>query len=407
MKKQLLILLTVILSFNCYSQISFEEGYYIDNNDQKVKCLIKNIDWKNNPTEFEYKLSENSETKKATIASTKEFGIYNVLKYIRTSVDIDRSGDKMDDLSNVSDPVFNEEELFLKVLVEGNATLYQYVDVNLYRYFYDKGNSNIEQLIFKKYKTADNQIGENNKFKQQLWNHLKCSSFKMTKFKKLDYNKNDLVNFFVEYNSCNSQEFTNFEEKGKTDNFNLTIRPRLNNSSLTLENFDSNSADTDLETKLGFGIGVEAELILPFNKNKWALAIEPIYQSYKSEKKTNLEDVFGVETTANVDYSSIEVPITLRHYFFLNNNSKIFLNVSYIFDFNSKSSIDFIRNDGLSTYSLELETGGNAAFGLGYKHNDKYSMELRFQTPRNILDNYALWDSKYNTISIIFGYSVF
>jgi hypothetical protein len=74
MKKQLLFLLTAILSFNCYSQISYEKGYYIDNMNQKTNCLIKNIDWITNPTEFEYKLSENSESKKATIKSIKEFG---------------------------------------------------------------------------------------------------------------------------------------------------------------------------------------------------------------------------------------------------------------------------------------------------------------------------------------------
>lgn len=54
MKKRILFLLITILSLNCYSQISFQKGYYIDNTNQKINCLIKNIDWKNNPTEFEY-----------------------------------------------------------------------------------------------------------------------------------------------------------------------------------------------------------------------------------------------------------------------------------------------------------------------------------------------------------------
>ena len=77
MKKQLLFLLTIILSFNCYSQISFEKGYYINNSYQKTNCLIKNIDWKNNPT--------------------------------------DRSSEIMDDLNNDKNPTFKEEKLFLKV----------------------------------------------------------------------------------------------------------------------------------------------------------------------------------------------------------------------------------------------------------------------------------------------------
>lgn len=115
MKKQLLFLLTIILSFNCYSQISFEKGYYINNSYQKTNCLIKNIDWKNNPTEFKYKLFENSESKKTSIKSVKEFCIDNISKYVRRIVNIDRSSEIMDDLNNDKNPTFKEEKLFLKV----------------------------------------------------------------------------------------------------------------------------------------------------------------------------------------------------------------------------------------------------------------------------------------------------
>lgn len=407
MKKRILFILITILSLNCYSQISFEKGYYIDNTNQKINCLIKNIDWKNNPIKFEYKLSENSESKIATIKTIKEFGIDNISKYIRSTINIDRSSENINNLSNDKNPIFKEEELFLKVLVEGKATLYQYIDSNLKRYFYNKENSNIEQLIFKRYKTTENKIGENNRFKQQLWNDLKCPNFKMSKIENLDYKKSMLTNFFVEYNNCNNQEYVNYEEKQKRDLFNLTIRPRINNSSLTIQNFVSNSRNTDFENKISFGFGVEVEFILPFNKNKWAIAIEPTYQNFKAEKTTNVNNVSGGMLIANVDYSSIEVPIGLRHYFFLNNNSKIFINASYIFDLSSKSSIEFTRNDGSNLNSLEVETRNNLAMGIGYKHNDKYSLEVRFQTNREILGNYSFWSSRYKTLSIIFGYSLF
>ena len=45
MKKSLIILSIIITSINCYSQIKFEKGFYIDNDGQKTECLIKNIDW--------------------------------------------------------------------------------------------------------------------------------------------------------------------------------------------------------------------------------------------------------------------------------------------------------------------------------------------------------------------------
>ena len=104
--KQLLFLLTIISSINCFSQISYEKGYYIDNNNQKTNCLIKNIDWRNNPTEFEYKLSNNSESQKITIKSIREFGIDKISKYVRSTVNIDVSSDILDNLSDNKKPIF-------------------------------------------------------------------------------------------------------------------------------------------------------------------------------------------------------------------------------------------------------------------------------------------------------------
>jgi hypothetical protein len=395
MKKQLLLLLTTILSLNCYSQISFEKGYFIDNTNQKTNCLIKNIDWKNNPTEFEYKPSENSESEKATIKSIKEFGIDNTLKYVRSTLNIDRSSVILSNLSNDRDPLFKEEELFLKVLVEGKANLYLFEDGNLRRYFYNKGNTVIEQLVFKSYKTSNNKIGKNNRFKNQLWTNLKCPNFKITKVENLDYQKNDLIDFFVEYNECNGEKNINYEENQKKDLFNLSIRPGFNSSSLSIQNNVSSSRNTDFENELGFRFGIEAEFIMPFNKNKWSLIIEPTYQYFKSEKEITNQSV-------KADYKSIEIPVGIRHYFFLNENSKIFINGSFIFDLSSNSIINFSPGS-----DLEIKTRNNLAFGIGYKHNDKYSLELRHQTNREVLSNYISWSSDYQTLSVIFGYSFF
>lgn len=407
MKNQLLFLLTAFLSLNCYSQISFEEGYYIDNNNQKTNCLIKNIAWRNNPTEFEYRLSENSEPQIGSIKSINEFGIYNFSKYVRNTVNMDRSRESTNNLSNKKAPIFNQETLFLKVLIEGKSNLYEYVEGSLRRYFYGEDVTNIEQLIFKSYKTEDNLVAKNNKFKQQLWVNLKCPSFKMSDVENLEYEKNDLVRFFTKYSECHNNELINFTPKQKRDLFNLTLRPRLNNSSLSVQNTGSNAIKIDFDNESGFGIGLEAEFILPFNNNKWAIAIEPTYQSFKSKKTTNNNNISGGQLIAEVDYNSIEIPISFRHYMFLNKNSKIFINASFIYDVSSKTTIELKRADNTNYSTLDIKTKNNLAFGIGYKLNDKYGIEMRYQTSREILKEYSYWNSDYNTVSIIFGYSLF
>jgi len=405
MKKILLLLLTTILSLNSYSQITFEKGYYIDNNNQKIKCLIMNADWKNNPTKFKYKLSENGETKIATIKSVKEFSIDNISKYIRSTVNIDRSSASALHLSNQKRPIFKQEDLLLKALIEGKANLYEYVDGFLIRYFYSKDALNIKQLTYKMYKPKDS-IRENNGFRQQLWTNLNCSTFKISKVKNMDYEKNDLMKYFTEYNKCHNN-LTYVERKEKRDLFNLTIRPRLNYSSLDIQNSRSNLRSTDFGNKITFNVGLEAEYILPFNKNKWSIAIEATYQKYKSDKTINTSDVSGGKLIKKVDYNSIEFPVSLRYYFFLNNESKIFINASYIFDLSPKSSIEFLRADNSITSSFNIRRINNFAFGIGYKLNDRFVLEMRYQTNKGVISHYLSWTSNFKYSSLIFGYSLF
>jgi hypothetical protein len=249
---------------------------------------------------------------------------------------------------------------------------------------------------------------ENNQFKRQLWADLKCPTIGINKVENLNYKKNSLLNFFLEYNKCSKSNYIRYDGKVKKDLFNLTLRAHLNNSSAYIRNTAytrNNSADFGSKSSLGFGI--EAEYIFPFNKNKWSIFVEPTYQNFKAEIITDDFYVATKKLISNINYSSIEVPIGIRHYLFLNKNSKLFINASYVFDFNLKSSIEIRRDDNTYYNSLLVSTLNNTSFGIGYKFKDKYSIETRYQTSRTLLSDYLFWDSSYTTASLIFGYSLF
>ena len=409
MKKNLLFLAILLLTCKSYSQIVFEKGYYINNSGEKIECLIRNVDWNYNPSEFEYKLSKNSKETKVYINEVKEFAITNVSKYIRSTVDIDRSSESISNLSNEKRPLFKKEKVFLKVLVEGKACLYEYNDKYNKRFFYKKENSNyIEQLIFKSYKIQPSGIAKNNRFRQQLFNDLKCETLTIKDIEKVDYYKSELINYFLKYNKCKNSSYVNYEEKLKRDLFNLTFRPRLNNSSLDIEYLTSSTYSTDFGNKINFGFGIEAEFIIPFNKNKWSFLIEPTYQYFKYDDIPE-ENYSGGQIFRNVNYNSIEIPVGLRYYLFLKENSKIFLNVLYVNEINFNSSIEFKAYNNVVIRSYEIKSDSNFALGLGYKYNDKLSIELRYLTNRSVLVNQsgADWSSNYQTTSLIFGYSIF
>lgn len=407
MKNNLLYVFIYLVTSQIYAQIDFEKGYFIDNSGKKTECFIKNVDWKNNPTEFNYKLSVNDdEVKSNSIKSVQEFSIINTSKYVREKVEIDKSLNSIHFLSSTKHPDFTIEELFLKVLIEGEeANLYYYGNKNLKRYFFNLKNGKIKQLVYKKYRKTESIIAENNQYRQQLLTELKCeSTIDINDIKNLDYNKSDLTNFFIKYNTCKQSNFTNFNPK-KQSAFNLNLRPRLTNSSLEFQNSISNTRDANFENMLGFGFGVELEYIFPFNKNKWGLVLEPTYREFKNETIINQDETN--EYLVDVNYSSIELSLGVRHYFFIGNHSKIFINANSIFDIGvGESSIDFFRN-GSVTSSLDLSALLNFGFGIGYKLNDKYSIELRHQTPREVLEDYISWGSEYKQTSVILGYTLF
>ncbi|MFK7946871.1 MAG: outer membrane beta-barrel protein [Saprospiraceae bacterium] len=407
MKNQVLLFLILILTVNSYAQIHFEKGYFIDKSGKRTECLIKNSDWLNNPSSFEYKLSKKGKLQKLSLESSiKVFEIYGVTKYINTIVDMDRSSQLISDLSKEKKPTFQKEHLFLKVLIEGNANLYYYRDETTLRFFYNTNDTKIKQLIYKPY-LVDDEIRANNEYKQQLWNNLKCNQISMDNLKELEYNKKSLVPFFEDYHKCKQFDFVNHDIKQKKDLLNLSIRPRFKTSSLSITDDDGSISDVMFDNQNSFSIGLETEVVLPFQKNKWSLFFEPTYSQFKGETAVSTNFTIG-DFVIIVDYQSIDLPLGLRHYFFLNDNSKIFVNAIASYDFNlDKTPVILKRKDSDVGRTLYTSDSFNWAFGVGYKLKDRFNIEIRYQTQRDFMFLVKNWNAEFQTTSLILGYTLF
>lgn len=57
--------------------------------------------------------------------------------------------------------------------------------------------------------------------------------------------------------------------------------------------------------------------------------------------------------------------------------------------------------------SVTINPRRNLAFGVGCKYLDKYSVEARYSTGREILGDYLYWRSSFKAFSVVFGYSIF
>lgn len=385
--KKLYILLLLLISFISYSQITYKPGYFIKNSGEKINCLIKDVAWKNSPVEFEYKLNETGEPYSITIDNVKEFNVDNSYKFVRFTVDIDLARDYVAELDLSPEPKWEKKTIFLKVLIEGDLSLYRFEDGNIIKYFYTAEDETVAtQLFYKKY-VIDGLIKENNNYRQQLFNLMRDRIKDSGRFKNITYKKSSLIKLFTEYNGDSNNNYAAKHNQGR---INLKFTPAVGFTSFTFENglYKNNFK---MDGAVSYSIGAEMEYILPFNNNKWALFINPSYNVYSGSYK---DDDFTVDT----DYKFFELPLGVRYYMYLNNDSRIFINGSF--------NLNFPMGKSKITYnSSELEVGNNSSYALGAGYSYKrYSIEARYILSHGILGPYAYWVSDYSSLKVILGY---
>ena len=401
--------LLLLLSNSIFAQITFEKGYFIDNAGQKTECLIKNEDWKDNPRLFYFKTNDEAPENSATIANVKEFGVINFSKYERHEVLIDTSEVDVAKLSESKNPQWSKKNLFLKLIIDGDAKLYEFKNGIQRRYFYSFKESNVEQLIYKEYyNPQDRIIFENKNFHQQLWNSVKCSTTKKERISKLGYRLSDLTKYFLEVNNCDGNKaITDEITLKKTSGFtNYSIKAGVNFSKLEIQSInESPFYPVEFENKTGLKLGLEIEHVLGFNKNKWAIYYEPTYQSYKSQAKKIIPSNTLYKWKAN--YACIDHHVGVRYFMFLNNNAKFFLSGGAVYKMLLTDEKIEASSYGVPKPNQDFEFNSTISLigGLGFSYG-KSNIEVRYARP-TITQQYDKVYSTFNTFTILYGYKIF
>ena len=405
MKKKILFTFFFCAFSLVYSQIKYEAGYIIDSNGMKSEVLIQNVDWKANPISINYKRNQDGEVIKATVNEIKEFEVGN-FHYIAAIVNVDQSSHITRDLSTKKDPELKEETHFLRYLVNGPANLY-ILDGNNIMYFYNIEEGAIEPLVYKRY-NENGKILSNNQFRQQLFSNVQCGSMNVSNVQNLDYRKDALTSYFADYNSCKDENYV-FQSSKRMGDFNLSIKAGAGLGNLSVER-GLNAKGLEMND-VEYRASVELEYVFPFNRNKWATYFEPAYRSFTGEEKLTRE--FNADLTAQ--YTSVELGLGARHYLFLNEDSKLFLSLGYVYDIpvgsevvfaNTNRNVDPVLSDFKSSSSI------NVGFGLNFKNKylieAKYLMNRPFDGFKEVPGNYYLdWRSNYSAFTLLVGYRLF
>ena len=406
--KNRLSLLLLLVTFLSFSQNKFENGYYIDNSGVKTECLIKNYDWKNNPKSIEIKLPNEDKTIiTKNIDEIKGFAINGKSKFIKATVNIEESSQNLNTLSNSPNTKFAEKTVLLKILVEGISNLYYYENEAYERFFYSV-NDKIEQLVYKRYNTSEGNIALNEAYKQQLSVNFKCNNDQKSIIA-LKYNNNDLIDYFLKTNNCLSgnTESKVITEKTKSEvNFRLNLL--LNNINSTFEGvFGDNNEKFKSDKNNSVSFGFEAEIILPYNNKKWSLIFDPSFTTNKQSIKIYNPEYNNPNFILENDSYTIRLPLGIRRYFILNENSKFFTNATYSFNLNKTYVYMYRPYDNYTKVFADAGFPSSSfALGFGYQYK-RYSAEIKYNT---ITRFYTFWSGNkysFNQISLKLGYKLF
>ncbi|WP_026915171.1 hypothetical protein [Christiangramia portivictoriae] len=404
--KYLLTLSAILVSATLFSQIQFEKGYYLTNTGEKINCFIKNSDWNYTPESFEYRLAQDADSKTANLNEVQEFRV-NDFFFIRKPVEIEISSDKTSELSTERKPQFSKNEVFLRLLVDGEVKLYEHNSRTKANYFYSVYEGGVEPLIFKKYQ-VNGKIKENGRFRQQLASDLQCTN-RNFQVSSISYNRRDLISHIQKVNEClgsNSEIYLNRDKKSK-----LVVYPVIGVGYANLEVDKGLGAKGTSLSSLEYSAGLELEYIFNFNKYKWSASIESIYRKFQAEQ--SIENA-GYQSDLNVDYQSISTFLAVRHYFYLSENSKIFAHTGPVVDIPLNSEILYANTGrAIDPVLNDLDVNFGFGVGVGYAFADKVRLSVDYNS-KNITGekfveaNYDLdWRSSYSSFSLKIEYAIF
>jgi hypothetical protein len=392
------LLLFSVLSFSSllFAQSDFQKGYLINNQGDKMEGYLKSSNYRTfsdaSFSDFEFKKELDQPIQKIEKFNVTEFGTAGEVKYQKMKAMID-DVDFFKEHSNEKGFLVREETVFLKVLVEGKATLYSYDGGKGIKYLWKIADSGevAKQFLYKKYFRTNVNLTENNIFREQLFNHVKCPNQTYKDFLNVKYEKDELVSLFKNYNKCSNSSFVvyenNTEEKIKV-NFTVLLGYSIGN----LRVVDIPNPTTPENFRM-ISIGAETELL--FASRKLGVFASFEYKNGKASTEqtspVSPSNPNPLRQVYELDATFVDIVLGARFYKNFNSASAIFVGGGV--GMNVSSGVFSTYQTTFTSTDLGLikkeDLGASPFFTLqlGYKYNKNYGIDITYDSDKNVLGN--------------------
>ena len=359
----------ILLALITTVQGQLTDAYYLTRTGERITGKIYSSDLESlNRPNASLKWYEGETFRVVEVTNIDEVGIGTDTKFKKFTVQIDDV-----DLYNVRvadiRPAPVQQTVFLNVLVDGAAALYQYQSSRGHKYFYSKESKlPPTQLTYRKFRRkADGEVEENTTFRNQLQSDVSCPNDPWDKFRKVGYEKDALIKIFTEYNACTTGSAAvgaTYKNESKSKLLNR-FSAFANGKHIVISVEGSNNGDAPI----AFGAGLEFETITPGRKFGFFLRSEA--------EKIKIENAVSDFRTFGYDGMFLSFLTGARYHLNRAADNHFYFDAGLGLSFPFS---DVIRNN--------IEIGGDMSFyasvGAGYQITNKFGVQLRYNFPNNI-----------------------
>lgn len=308
MKQFILSLFAILVCASMAAQVRFSNGWIIDNDGQKMECLIKNVGNFCSETEIVFRKSETDKDEVAYLKDVASLFVNGTL-YERHDFSYDNSQSDISAGYSLSpQPEFVKTTAFLRVVCDGPARLYRYEMANIKDNFFISTEVNPEPtyLINKMYLTdgRSGYLRENTTFRQQLFVALAPAGITEDDVNGLRYDEASLIDVFDKSNGTK----TTVHREGRSNiDLYATYRPAKEGQ--------------------GLGFGLSYEFQFSRRNYKWACFFNLEYKNLSEMQEVRKYNDHGEVYYAPERFKEnvFQVAAGARYYMYLSPEFNIYL----------------------------------------------------------------------------------
>ena len=399
----------LLLPACAFGQQNYQPAKVTTLSGDTLRGYINYRGWDRNPRVVSFKTDLQAAEQLFHPLDIKGFSVSSE-RYAGARVSVEDSPQELNNLSTTATPKYRADTVFLRALIAGPKSLYEYKTANS---FYIQQESAFDLLVYKRYREpveGSVVMQLNNTYWDQLARYLSdCPS--MEKLKDINYSASSLQRTFTRYYACtNRSPAFRFHSKIRHQ---LGILAGISRATLVFSDPTNPAYPTfDSYTYTGPTGGLYYNVSLPGNLGHFSVNNDVIFTSFKgSGSRKNVVSTNEYSTTTfSLDLAYLKLNTLLRFTQPVGAGA-IFINAgvsnAYAMQLKSEKSVrqQFYSTERTTTSELfpgprHYEQGLVAGIGASYK---KISAEARYETSNGFLV-YEDLGSAVGRYSLLVGY---